>query len=139
MTVTYDVRVWQAEVYRGGQPTTDHVRWTVDGKQFKKFKQFKEAYRNKARAEICRADPVSAACADPVSAACKGRAFSAVTGLSVSPATGLSVSPATGLSVSPATGLSVSPATGVPVSPARTEGSMSRYEFAYDARIWEAP
>jgi hypothetical protein len=86
MTATYDVRVRQAEVYKGGQPTTDHVRWTIDGKQFKKFKQFKEAHRNKARAEICRADPVSAAC--------KGRAFSVATGLPVSAGAGLPVCPA---------------------------------------------
>src|SRR5690348_8877996 len=55
MAMSYDVRFWKTDVYRGARVTTYRVRWLVAQKQFKK------SFRTAALAESFRAELVSAA------------------------------------------------------------------------------
>jgi integrase len=67
---TYDVRIYQTEVYRGAKTTTYWVRWRVAGQNFK------EPFKQRALADSFRADLMSAAR--------KGEAFVAASGHPVS-------------------------------------------------------
>ncbi|MFG1748594.1 tyrosine-type recombinase/integrase [Streptosporangium sandarakinum] len=64
--ITYDVRVYKTEVYKGKKVTTYYVRWNTDGKAWK------EPYRNAAQADVFRSELVTAAR--------RGEAFSLTTG-----------------------------------------------------------
>lgn len=55
MVMSYDVRFWKTDVYRGARVTTYRVRWLVAQKQFK------ESFRTAALAESFRAELMSAA------------------------------------------------------------------------------
>ncbi|WP_068920876.1 tyrosine-type recombinase/integrase [Planobispora rosea] len=68
--ITYDVRVYKTEVYKGTKVTTYTARWKTGNKPWKK------PFRNSAQAESFRSDLVSAAR--------KGEAFSLTTGLPIS-------------------------------------------------------
>ncbi|MGW4638037.1 tyrosine-type recombinase/integrase [Sphaerisporangium sp. NPDC004334] len=68
--ITYDVRVYKTEVYKGAKVTTYTVRWKTATKPRRK------AFRTSAQAESFRSDLVSAAR--------KGEAFSLATGLPIS-------------------------------------------------------
>ena len=68
--LTYDVRIYKREVYRGKKWTTYYVRWKVGAKEFR------EPFRNKAQSESFRADLMAAAR--------KGEAFSLTSGRPVS-------------------------------------------------------
>lgn len=66
MAMSYDVKFWATDIYRGSRVTTYKVRWFVVGKPFK------EPFRTAALAESFRAELVSAAR--------KGEAFDTETG-----------------------------------------------------------
>ncbi|MGH3322231.1 MAG: tyrosine-type recombinase/integrase [Streptosporangiaceae bacterium] len=68
--ITYDVRLWKTEVYKGSRVTTYKVRWTVSGKPWK------ESFRRRAQADSFRAELLAAAR--------RGEAFSLTTGRPVS-------------------------------------------------------
>ncbi|MCG5216507.1 site-specific integrase [Streptosporangium soli] len=68
--LTYDVRVYKTEIYRGQKATTYYVRWKVGGKLWRK------PFRNAAQADTYRGEIQSAAR--------RGDAFSLVTGEPVS-------------------------------------------------------
>lgn len=68
--ITYDVRVYKTEVYKGQKANTYYVRWKVAGKPRRK------PFRNAAQADTYRGEIQAAAK--------KGEAFSTVTGLPVS-------------------------------------------------------
>jgi integrase len=70
MPTTYDVRIWQTEVYKGARGNTYWVRWRVAGKPWK------EPFKQSALAESFRSDLVSAAR--------KGEAFDTESGRPVS-------------------------------------------------------
>jgi hypothetical protein len=68
--ITYDVRIWKTEVYRGTKVTTYKVRWVVGGRSWK------ESFRTKAQAASFEAELRSAAR--------RGEAFDITTGRPVS-------------------------------------------------------
>lgn len=68
--ISYDVRLYKTEIYRGATVTTYYVRWKVGNQMLR------ESYRSKAQAESFRSDLMSAAR--------KGEAFSVETGRPVS-------------------------------------------------------
>ena len=68
--ITYNVRVWRTEIYKGAKVTTYKVRWIVG------HREWKEAYRNSAQAESFRSSLLAAAR--------KGGAFDINTGRPVS-------------------------------------------------------
>ncbi|TDC07676.1 integrase [Nonomuraea longispora] len=68
--ITYDVRVYKTEVYKGTTTTTYYVRWKVGGKGWRK------SFRNAAQADTYRGEIQSAAR--------RGEAFSRATGEPVS-------------------------------------------------------
>ncbi|MFY1687685.1 tyrosine-type recombinase/integrase [Plantactinospora sp. WMMB782] len=70
MAITYDVRIWSTETYKGKRGNTYWVRWIVAGRRQK------EPFKTKALAESFRSELV-AACR-------KGEAFDAETGRPVS-------------------------------------------------------
>lgn len=70
MATTYDVRVWNIEVYRGKRTTTYIVWWRIAGRRFK------ERYKSSALADSFRSELVGAAR--------KGEAFDVDTGRPVS-------------------------------------------------------
>jgi integrase len=70
MAITYDVRVWKTEVFKGKRGSSYRVRWIVDGKPCKR------AFKLEALADSFRADLVAAAR--------KGEAFDVESGLPVS-------------------------------------------------------
>ena len=70
MEITYDVRVYKTEVYRGSRVTTYKVRWKAGDKTWKR------PFRTAAQADVFRAELLAAAR--------KGEAFSLATGEPVS-------------------------------------------------------
>jgi integrase len=70
MGISYKVRFWKTEIYKGKRATTYYVRWTVDGKPWR------EPFTKSALAESFRSQLVSAAS--------KGEAFDVDTGRPVS-------------------------------------------------------
>jgi integrase len=68
--LTYDVRVWKTEVYRGTKVTTYTVRWVVGNKPWRR------SFRTAAQADSFRAELTAAAR--------RGEAFAARTGLPAS-------------------------------------------------------
>lgn len=70
MDVTYDVRIYKTDVYRGKKVRTYKVRWRAGGKTWK------ESFRNAAQADAFRSELVTAAR--------RGEAFSITTGRPVS-------------------------------------------------------
>jgi hypothetical protein len=70
MVMSYDVRFWKTDVYRGARVTTYRVRWLVAQKQFK------ESFRTAALAESFRAQLVGAAasCDGPAGHGAEGSA-----------------------------------------------------------------
>ncbi|GAT67812.1 integrase [Planomonospora sphaerica] len=68
--ITYNVRVYKTEIYKGAKVTTYYVRWKTDSKPWKK------AFRNRAQSETYRSGLVTAART--------GEAFSLDTGEPVS-------------------------------------------------------
>ncbi|MFD0884053.1 tyrosine-type recombinase/integrase [Streptosporangium algeriense] len=68
--ITYDVRVYKTEVYKGKKATTYYVRWKVGGELWRK------PFRNAAQADTYRGEIQAAAR--------KGEAFSTLTGEPVS-------------------------------------------------------
>src|SRR2546423_2166523 len=70
MGITYDVRIWKTEVYKGQRGNTYYVRWRVDQRRWK------EPFKSAALAESFRAELVAATR--------KGEAFDTDTGRPVS-------------------------------------------------------
>ncbi|GIH81199.1 tyrosine-type recombinase/integrase [Planobispora longispora] len=68
--ITYDVRIYKTEVYKGARVTTHTVRWKTAGKSWKR------PFRNAAQADTFRGELQAAAR--------KGEAFSLITGEPVS-------------------------------------------------------
>ena len=68
--ITYDVRIWKTEVYRGTKLTTYTVRWKVGDRAWK------QAFRVRAQADSFQAELHAAAR--------KGEAFDTTTGRPVS-------------------------------------------------------
>jgi hypothetical protein len=71
-TITYDVRVYKTQIYKGARVTTYYVRWRVGGKPWK------QPFRRPAQADSFRSELLAAAR--------KGQAFSAVTAPDLFPA-----------------------------------------------------
>ncbi|MQA87267.1 MAG: tyrosine-type recombinase/integrase [Streptosporangiales bacterium] len=69
--ITYDVRIYKTEVYRGKKVTTYYVRWAVGGQQWPR-----QPFRNAAQADAFRSELLTAAR--------RGEAFSMATGRPVS-------------------------------------------------------
>jgi hypothetical protein len=70
MGISYQVRFWKTDVYKGKRTNTYYVRWTVGGKPWR------EPFTKSALAESFRSQLVSAAS--------KGEAFDVDTGRPVS-------------------------------------------------------
>ena len=64
--ITYDVRIWKTEIYKGAKVTTYYVRWKTGGKPWN------EPFRNDSQADSFRSALLTAAR--------KGEAFSITTG-----------------------------------------------------------
>ena len=68
--ITYDVRIWKTEIYKGAKVTTYTVRWKTG------TEAWKEPFRHSAQAESFRSSLLTAAR--------KGEAFDMTTGRPVS-------------------------------------------------------